>query len=444
MTASNYLKGVREQYEDYPYPARDPNAEKKELKPTYLEFLDYLNFKCFKGGQSYSGFRALVAGGGTGDAAIFLAEQLRDRDAEVVYIDISSASRAIAQERARIRGLENITWIQGSILDIPEMDIGRFDYINCCGVLHHLESPLAGLMALKSVLRQGGCMGLMVYGAVGRTAIYQMQELMRLVNSGERSVQDKIDNTKIMLDEIPASNWFKMAEKLTPADHIRHGDAGIYDMFLHEQDRAYTVDELFDFIDQGGLEFVDFSFRSRWRYQPKTYLKNESLLEKLGKLDIRKQYSAAELVAGNIFVHSFYVSTTKDTVANLANLDNIPFFSIPLPDCESLSRYMQQNPGQEIVLSPTQNINISIRPGKYTYLFFKYLDGKRSLRKIFKKIKKELGASRVTDGELFGEFEPTYRSLNDADWLLLRGPSAKPIRALDQMQGPVSRRYQST
>lgn len=28
MTASNYLKNVREQYEDYPYPARDPNDEK--------------------------------------------------------------------------------------------------------------------------------------------------------------------------------------------------------------------------------------------------------------------------------------------------------------------------------------------------------------------------------------------------------------------------------
>ena len=138
MTSSTYLEGVRDQYEDYPYPFRDPNAEKTELRPTVLELLDYLNFKCFRGEQNYSGFRALVAGGGTGDAAIFLAEQLRDRDAEIFYLDISSASRKIAQERAQVRGLDNITWIQGSILDLPEMDIGRFDYINCCGVLHHL------------------------------------------------------------------------------------------------------------------------------------------------------------------------------------------------------------------------------------------------------------------------------------------------------------------
>ena len=40
--------------------------------------------------------RALVAGGGTGDATIFLAEQLRHTDAQVVHLDMSSASIAIA------------------------------------------------------------------------------------------------------------------------------------------------------------------------------------------------------------------------------------------------------------------------------------------------------------------------------------------------------------
>lgn len=287
-------------------------------------------------------------------------------------------------------------------------------------------------------------MGLMVYGAIGRTAIYQMQDLMRLINTGEQSVQTKIDDTKTLITELPASNWFKMTEKMTPADHIRHGDVGVYDMFLHQQDRAYTVSELFEYIDQCGLNFVDFSYRNKRRYQPKTYLENKSLLEKIGKLHIQKQYAIAELIAGNIFVHSFYVSTIKDTVAKLTNIDNIPFFSIFHLDCASLYRDMQNNPGRNIVLSPTPNVEITISPGKYTHLVFKYLDGKRSLRKIFRKIKKELGKSSVTDVELLSNFEPTYKLLNDADWLLLRSPSAKPMRDFDEMQAPVSRRYQPT
>ena len=38
---------------------------------------------------------ALVAGGGTGDATIFLAEQLRHTNARVVHLDLSAASIAI-------------------------------------------------------------------------------------------------------------------------------------------------------------------------------------------------------------------------------------------------------------------------------------------------------------------------------------------------------------
>lgn len=103
--------------------------------PTVGDELAELNHYCFKGRQSFrDGFRCLVAGGGTGDAAIYLAEQLRSVNGEVVYLDLSEASRRIAEQRARIRGLENIQWITGSLLDLPTLGLGTFDYVNCSGV----------------------------------------------------------------------------------------------------------------------------------------------------------------------------------------------------------------------------------------------------------------------------------------------------------------------
>ena len=81
----------------------------------------------------------------------------------------------IAKQRASIRGLNNITWMHTSLLDLPSLDIGKFDYINCSGVLHHLESPQEGLAALNSVLKQDGAILIMVYAKYGRTAIYQIQ-----------------------------------------------------------------------------------------------------------------------------------------------------------------------------------------------------------------------------------------------------------------------------
>ena len=145
---------VQAQYEALPYPARDPADETKRLARTWLDDLPMLNHYGFAGRRSFQkGFRVLVAGGGTGDGTIFLAEQLRNSDAEVVHLDFSSASLEIARRRAEVRGLTNIRWIHDSLLNLPRLGLGKFDYINCAGVLHHLADPDEGLRAdRKSVV----------------------------------------------------------------------------------------------------------------------------------------------------------------------------------------------------------------------------------------------------------------------------------------------------
>ena len=158
---------------------------------TWLEDLPMINHYCFAGKQSFkNGFRALVAGGGTGDATIFLAEQLRHSNAQIVHLDLSQASIAIAQERARIRGLTNITWVHDSLLSLPALGLGKFDYINCSGVLHHLADPDQGFNALRSVLKPDGAVGLMVYATTGRTAVYQTQAMLRQI--GRASCRERV------------------------------------------------------------------------------------------------------------------------------------------------------------------------------------------------------------------------------------------------------------
>jgi hypothetical protein len=81
---------VRRQYERLPDPHRDPEDERKRLLITGLDDLDVVNQYCFRGERDFQQpFRALVAGGGTGDSVVFLAEQLRDCPAEVHYLDLS-------------------------------------------------------------------------------------------------------------------------------------------------------------------------------------------------------------------------------------------------------------------------------------------------------------------------------------------------------------------
>ncbi|MEO8224712.1 MAG: class I SAM-dependent methyltransferase, partial [Gammaproteobacteria bacterium] len=139
MSDQPYLEAVKQQYEDFPYPPRDPADEARRLWLATSGNLLIINHHCFGGTRDFrKGFRTLVAGAGTGDSVIFLAEQLRHYAAEVVYLDLSAASREIAEARARVRQLTNITWITGSIMELPRLGLGEFDYIECCGVLHHL------------------------------------------------------------------------------------------------------------------------------------------------------------------------------------------------------------------------------------------------------------------------------------------------------------------
>ena len=81
--ADNFLPQVRNLYETFPFPARDPATDRPggvPVSPT--DILGKLNHHGF-GGRRHFGkrFRAHVAGGGTGDAAIFLAAQLREERA---------------------------------------------------------------------------------------------------------------------------------------------------------------------------------------------------------------------------------------------------------------------------------------------------------------------------------------------------------------------------
>ena len=84
--------------------------------------------------------------------------------------DRSAAARRIAEARAAARTLGNIRFVEGSLLDLPGSGLGSFDYIDCCGVLHHLPDPLAGLRALAGALAPGGGIGLIcVSGAFAPT-----------------------------------------------------------------------------------------------------------------------------------------------------------------------------------------------------------------------------------------------------------------------------------
>src|SRR4029079_5217508 len=129
MTVSQPLDEVRAQYEALPYPPRDPREEALRLITGTPSHILEVNHYLFSGRLNFNRpFRALVAGGGTGDACIMLTQQLAARrcPAEVVYLDLSTASRAICEARAKARGFRTIQFLTGSLLAPAGMNLGPF------------------------------------------------------------------------------------------------------------------------------------------------------------------------------------------------------------------------------------------------------------------------------------------------------------------------------
>ncbi len=292
------------QYEAYPYPARDPAEEAKRLiigSPSHLREVDHWVFGARR--PASQPLRALVAGGGTGDGAIMLAQQLAaaGRPGRVTYLDRSGAAMRIARARAAARGLA-LDWHEGSLLDLPHSGLEPFDYIDCCGVLHHLPDPAAGLAALLSVLAPGGGLGLMVYAPHGRTGVYMLQDALRLLAPEDEPPAARLDVARRVMRHLPDSAWLHRNKLF--GDHLTGGDAGLYDLLLNPRDRAYDVPALFALLQGAGLHVT--CLMEPMRYDPAVYLPDPRLRARVATLDPVAQAALAEALCGNMSTHVAY------------------------------------------------------------------------------------------------------------------------------------------
>jgi len=296
---------VQAQYEAYPYPHRDPKDERRRLVEGSPSDLDEIRHYVHGGRLDLDRpFRALVAGGGTGDAAIMLAQHLAAagaRDAEVVYLDLSTASRRIAEARATERGLANMRFVTGVIEDVGALAPGPYDYVDCCGVLHHLASPEAGLAALASQLAPAGGMGLMLYGTYGRSGVYPVQEALAQL-AGDLPDPERLAVAHKLLAGLPPTHLLKRNPLL--ADHRGGEDAHLYDLLLHRRDRAYRVPELAELLGSAGL--APLAWIEPARYAPETYLADPALRRRAAALPAIERAALAERLSTTMTKHILY------------------------------------------------------------------------------------------------------------------------------------------
>ncbi len=141
-------------------------------------------------------------------------------------------------------------------------------------------------------------MHLMVYAKYGRTGVYMLQEFCRRI--GIEATDDGMRDLLAVLEALPSGH--PLAQLLRHAPDFRQR-AGLADALLHPQDRAYSVPELFEFLEGGGLRF------GRWVRQA-PYSARCGVMAAipqsglLAELPAANQYAAAELFRGTMVRHT--------------------------------------------------------------------------------------------------------------------------------------------
>jgi SAM-dependent methyltransferase len=286
---------VRAFYEDHPYPAPISDLDRhRELyrNPDRRRALSLLLWPTEK---QRSDREILVAGCGTSQAATYA---LREPDAHVTAIDISETSLSHTRDLQQKYSLRNLDLHRLAIEQVEELG-GKFDQIVCTGVLHHLPDPDLGLRALHNVLAPHGAMHLMVYATYGRAGIYMMQEYCRLLGVGASDEELRELGTTIVA--LPPDH--PIADVARRTKDFRNPDA-LADALLHPQDRAYTVAQLYAWLERCRLSF------GRWCEQA-PYLPRCGAIARmphaarLAALAPLLQHAAVELLRGTMTKHSF-------------------------------------------------------------------------------------------------------------------------------------------
>ncbi|MEM9061050.1 MAG: methyltransferase [Pseudomonadota bacterium] len=237
--------------------------------------------------------RILVAGCGTSQAA---RHAVRWPNASVTGIDMSEASVRATERLKRTHKLDNLKLRQCRIEEAT--DLGEFDYIVCTGVLHHLPDPDTGLRALRDMMAPRAAMQIMVYAPYGRVGVYMMQDYFRRIG-----LQPTANGVKAAQGSLGILSRDHPLAPLLGKSPDFGTEAGFADALLNPVDRPYSVPDLFEFLEKGGLKF------GRWLRQAPYLFECGSLAQSPDRKTIAKlppvdRYAAAELFRGTMVEHT--------------------------------------------------------------------------------------------------------------------------------------------
>lgn len=243
---------VKDQYEENPYPRWEivdkvktkfySDSIQNQIKPN----TDKIGKRNLDNKESI-----LIAGCGTGLHPIRVA--LSAQESKITALDLSFSSLAYAQRKSNEMNIKNIDWIQGDILKANKLNT-KFDYIESCGVLHHMEDPIKGFKVLSSLLKPSGLIKIALYSSTYKSLIKGLSEY-----ASEKKIGTSLNEIRQFRRYIKRLN---NKESIHAKTYIKdfYSTSEFRDLLLHSQEHFFSIDQIKKNIIKNEFEFLGFVF----------------------------------------------------------------------------------------------------------------------------------------------------------------------------------------
>lgn len=249
--SAELLEKIRQQFDCAPYPRAPLEEFPRDIQYLYIHNLVTPYYLRNQKVINTEGKVILDAACGTGYHTLGL--QVANPGAKIVGTDISEESVKLARTRLEYHGFNDVEFHALAIEELPKLGL-EFDYIYANEVLYILPDPIAGLQAMKAVLKPDGIIRTNLHSSLQREHYYRAQEVFKMMGLFDRNPREaELAEVRQTMKALKDDALLKMNTWIPD----RQDEEEWFLMnYLFQGDKGFTVPEMFAALRAADLEFI--------------------------------------------------------------------------------------------------------------------------------------------------------------------------------------------
>lgn len=243
--------------------------------------------------------RILSVGCGTDEP--LLLKKLHPQN-EIVAIDLSQKSLRRARLKLFLFGLRSLpsrlvsksVWANVALLCgdaakiLASRAIGKFDHIQCFGVLHHQPKPEVLFAQMAAALNTGGTLRLMIYSCKGRRLERRIQKRFEKLWDYRTSFSERFAirklHFKLFLWQI-LNFIFPFSQRHARFRYLGVSGVSVADALLHPSDPGLSISSVVEWAHKYGFKFIYCEAKTNDEGWVRKLVNVEHAVQRLSRLD---------------------------------------------------------------------------------------------------------------------------------------------------------------